>query len=76
MYSCTIVQKDVLIDLVAYAQAFLGKRLPLPLNEDQVLLAKIRNKIYRTSYKDLDYKLLVEQIKGIIDKYKHLPQLP
>lgn len=72
---CTLMQKDVLIELVANTQAVLAKRLSLPLNEDQKWLAKLRQDIYGTSHTELDYEFLVNKISDISNKYKQLPKL-
>lgn len=72
---CTVMQKDVLIELVAHAQATLAKRLPLPLNDDQKTLAKLRGEIYSTPHYALDYENLCQVVNGIKDKYQNLPKL-
>ncbi|MCT8544307.1 hypothetical protein KZ368_04890 [Glaesserella parasuis] len=70
---CTLMQKDVLIELIATAQADLSKRLELPLNDDQIYLSRLRNEIYRSEPDVLDFQLLSTQVKQISDKYHYLP---
>lgn len=71
---CTLMQKDVLIEMVATAQADLSKRLPLPLNEDQILLSRLRGHIYRTEPEQINFEQVASQIKTVSQKYQHLPQ--
>lgn len=70
---CTLMQKDVLIELVANTQASLSKRLTLPLNEDQIYLSQLRGKIYRSEPEILAFDELSTQIHQIAEKYQHLP---
>ena len=70
---CTLMQKDVLIELIATAQADLSKRLELPLNDDQIYLSRLRSEIYRSEPDALDFQLLSTQVKQISDKYRSLP---
>ncbi len=70
---CTLMQKDVLIELIATAQADLSKRLELPLNDDQIYLSRLRSEIYRSEPDALDFQLLSTQVKQISDKYYSLP---
>lgn len=72
----TIMQKDVLIELIAYASATLAKRLPLPFNDDQKYLANLRNTVYSTPYQEIDYENLCGKVNAIRDKYKNMPVLP
>lgn len=70
---CTLMQKDVLIELIAAAQADLSKRLELPLNDDQIYLSRLRSEIYRSEPDVLDFQQLSTQVKQISDKYRALP---
>ncbi|MCT8567829.1 hypothetical protein NUS51_00445 [Glaesserella parasuis] len=70
---CTLMQKDVLIELIATAQADLSKRLELPSNDDQIYLSRLRSEIYRSEPDALDFQLLSTQVKQISDKYHYLP---
>ncbi|MDD2167154.1 hypothetical protein ACN9OH_00035 [Glaesserella parasuis] len=70
---CTLMQKDVLIELIATAQADLSKRLELPLNDDQIYLSRLRSEIYRSEPDALDFQLLSTLVKQISDKYHSLP---
>ncbi|MWQ36813.1 hypothetical protein F9892_04520 [Glaesserella parasuis] len=70
---CTLMQKDVLIELIATVQADLSKRLELPLNDDQIYLSRLRSEIYRSEPDALDFQLLSTQVKQISDKYHSLP---
>lgn len=70
---CTLMQKDVLIEMVATAQADLSKRLPLPLNEDQISLSRLRGEIYRSEHEKIDFDLIAAQIQQVSQKYQHLP---
>ncbi len=70
---CTLMQKDVLIELIATTQADLSKRLELPLNDDQIYLSRLRSEIYRSEPDALDFQQLSTQVKQISDKYHSLP---
>ena len=66
---CTLMQKDVLIELIASTQADLSKILELPLNEDQLFLSRLRGQVYRTEPEEIDFELLSSQVKEIGAKY-------
>ncbi|QLB40576.1 MULTISPECIES: hypothetical protein [Mannheimia] len=72
---CTLMQKDVLIEMVATAQADLSKRLALPLNEDQITLSRLRGEIYRSEPAHINFEQMVAKIQNISQKYQHLPQM-
>lgn len=69
----TIEQKNVLIEAIAQVQAILAKRLPLPLNEDQIFLCRMRDEIYSKHYDFLDYEPMINEVLKIRDKYIDLP---
>lgn len=70
---CTLMQKDVLIEMVATAQADLSKKLALPLNEDQISLSLLRGEIYRSEPELIDFEQIATQIQQVSQKYQHLP---
>lgn len=71
----TIMQKDVLIEVVAYTQAIIIKRTApdAPINEDQRFLSNLRDYLYSTAPDKIDYQKTLDDVKNIKDKYKDLP---
>ena len=71
----TIMQKDVLIEVVAYTQAIISKRTALnaPRNEDQRFLSNLRDYLYSTAPDKIDYQKTLDDVKNIKEKYKDLP---
>lgn len=71
----TIMQKDVLIEVVAYTQAIISKRTApnAPRNEDQRFLSNLRDYLYSTAPDKVDYQKTLDDVKNIKDKYKDLP---
>lgn len=71
----TIMQKDVLIEVVAYTQAIIIKRTApdAPRNEDQRFLSNLRDYIYSTAPDKIDYQKTLDDVKNIRDKYENLP---
>lgn len=67
---CTLMQKDVLIELIATVQADLSKRLSLPFNEDQRYLSRLRGEIYRSEPAALDFEQVSNQVRQIGLKYQ------
>lgn len=74
---CTLMQKDVLIELVAYAQATLTLRIDpqAPFSDDELRLGEIRNFIYDNYPDDIDFNSLSEEIMSINSKYEDIPIL-
>lgn len=70
---CSLMQKDVLIEMVATAQADLSKRLALPLNEDQIQLSRLRGEIYRSEPERINFEQMSATIRQVQQKYQHLP---
>lgn len=72
---CTLMQKDVLIELIADARATISLRTSpqMPRNADQSFLSELRSRVYRTAHNDLDFEGLVEQVNKIKSKYAHQP---
>lgn len=70
---CTLMQKDVLIELIANTQADLSRRLSLPLNEDQLYLSRLRGEIYRSEPDLINFDQLSAQVQSIGQKYRTLP---
>ncbi|WP_439295205.1 hypothetical protein [Lonepinella sp. BR2882] len=72
---CTLMQKDVLIEVVANAMATIDLRVePKELNnEDQLYLVNLRKKLYNTHHNDIDYQNLLSKVKNIKNKYVELP---
>lgn len=71
----TIMQKDVLIEVVAYTQAIISKRTApnAPRNEDQRFLSNLRDYLYSTASDKIDYQKTLDDVKNIKEKYKDLP---
>lgn len=71
----TIMQKDVLIEVVAYTQAIISKRTApnAPRNEDQRFLSNLRDYLYSTAPDKIDYQKTLDDLKNIKEKYKDLP---
>ena len=71
----TIMQKDVLIEVVAYTQAIIIKRTEpnAPRNEDQRFLSNLRDYLYSTAPDKIDYQKTLDDVKNIKEKYKDLP---
>ncbi|HHF3888317.1 TPA: hypothetical protein ACPOXY_001822 [Haemophilus influenzae] len=71
----TIMQKDVLIEVVAYTQAIISKRTApnAPRNEDQRFLSNLRDYLYSTAPDKIDYQKTLDDVKNIKEKYKDLP---
>lgn len=67
---CTLMQKDVLIELIASTQADLSKILDLPLNEDQLFLSRLRGEIYRSEPEKIDFDSVSNQVKEVGAKYR------
>lgn len=67
---CTLMQKDVLIELIAATQADLSRHLDLPLNDDQHYLSCLRSEVYRTDPEQLDFDALSVKIKSVAEKYR------
>ena len=61
----TIMQKDVLIEVVAYTQAIIIKRTApdAPRNEDQRFLSNLRDYIYSTAPDKIDYQKTLDDVK-------------
>lgn len=73
---CTLMQKDVLIELVANAQAIVTKCVDVnsPLTDDEIKLGKIRDFLYSTSPEDISYTSLINEVRTIQQKFE--PQSP
>ena len=71
----TIMQKDVLIEVVAYTQTIISKRTApnAPRNEDQRFLSNLRDYLYSTAPDKIDYQKTLDDVKNIKEKYKDLP---
>lgn len=71
----TIMQKDVLIEVVANTQATISKRTApnTPRNEDQRFLSNLRDELYSTAPDKIDYQKTLDDVKNIKDKYVNLP---
>lgn len=72
---CTLMQKDVLIEVVANAQATISKRTApnTPRNDDQRFLSNLRDELYSTHPDKIDYQRTLDDVKNIKEKYKNLP---
>lgn len=75
---CTLMEKDVLIELVAGTLATLGLRVVNPTdgNDEQKTLGKLRNYLYSIHPEEINFKEVLTEIQSIEAKYKDLPLLP
>lgn len=69
----TLMEKDVLIELVAHTTAFIYRRVHLIDTPEIDFLANLRDKIYSSDAQDLDYKSIVHEVNTLKDKFKDLP---
>lgn len=72
---CTLMQKDVLIELVADAMATINLRTEPDAsdNEDLQYLSALRNELYSSHHDDIDFQVLLNKVKSIKEKYINLP---
>lgn len=72
---CTVMQKDVLIEMIANTMATINVRTEPDAenNEDQNYLMNLRNELYSTHHDGIDYNLLSMTVNNIKDKYIGLP---
>ncbi|MFZ7214790.1 hypothetical protein HZ320_00755 [[Pasteurella] aerogenes] len=72
---CTIMQKDVLIEMVANTMATIDLRTDPNAedNEDQLYLMNLRDDLYSSHHDSIDFKLLSTKVKSIKEKYIGLP---
>ena len=69
----TLMQKDVLIELIATAQAKLALILGVEaLNQDQLYLAKLRHFIYLSTPESLDYSDISQSVRQISEQYQKI----
>lgn len=70
----TIMEKDVLIEVVASSLALISRKLNyqehLNHNEDRNRLIEIRNYLYSTFSDDIDYEKILSECKAIKQKYQ------
>lgn len=70
----TIMEKDVLIEVVASGLALISRKLNyqehLNHNEDCNRLIEIRNYLYSTFSDDIDYEKILSECKAIKQKYQ------
>ncbi|HII3761636.1 hypothetical protein ACFGWE_10750 [Pasteurella multocida] len=72
---CTVMQKDVLIEMIANTMATINVRTEpnAENNDDQNYLMNLRNDLYSTHHDNIDYHFLSMMVKNIKDKYIGLP---
>lgn len=72
---CTIMQKDVLIEMVANTMATIDLRTAPNAedNEDQLYLMNLRNELYSSHHDSIDFELLSTRVKNIKERYIDLP---
>lgn len=75
---CTLMQKDVLIELVAYAQAIVTKRVDVnsPLTPEELRLGQIRDFLYSNDPEDISYSDVMAEVKAIQEKFEDKPIMP
>lgn len=71
----TLMEKDVLIEVVANAMATISKRKDPtePRNEDQLFLSNLRDELYSKEHDKIDYQQALDKVKVIREKYINLP---
>lgn len=75
----TLMEKDVLIEVVAGALAIISKRLTIDekeQNPDRTKLIELRSNIYSSTPEQLDYQAIIDEVGSIKSKYENLPKLP
>ncbi|MGX2956595.1 hypothetical protein ACWIUH_03040 [Ursidibacter arcticus] len=65
----SIMEKDVLIELVAFAYVSVCKVTKSQENEDKNRLIDLRHEIYSTPYQALNYEKLCNEVQEIRNKY-------
>lgn len=72
---CTLMQKDVLIEMVANTMAIIDLRTePNAVdNADQHYLMNLRDDLYSTHHDSIDFEGLSTKVKSIKGKYIDLP---
>lgn len=70
----TIMQKDVLIEAIAQVQGFLTRKFPNSnsLNDDELFLCQLRDRIYSSHHDELDYENLIADIVKIKEKHERV----
>ncbi|WP_235686195.1 zeta toxin family protein [Glaesserella parasuis] len=72
----TLMQKDVLIELISTVQARLSQSYKKQnVNDDLTYLVELRHLVYQSQPQDLDYSLLSHSIQCIASKYNLLNKL-
>ena len=71
----TIMEKDVLIEVVASGLALISRKFKYNLeylnnNEDHNRLTEIRNYLYSTFSDEIDYEKILSECKAIKQKYQ------
>ena len=71
----TLMQKDVLIEVVANALAIIDLRTEPTAedNADQQYLSNLRETLYSLQPEEIDYASKLAEIRNIQEKYKNLP---
>lgn len=75
----TLMEKDSLINALAYAGSIVLLRLEedsAEFQENLDLLSNKRNYFYDTPPEEIPFKREAAEIKALIAKYEHLPLLP
>ena len=71
----TLMEKDVLIEVVAGALAIISKRLTIDekeQNPDRTKLIELRSNIYSSTPVQLDYQAIIDEVGSIKSKYENL----
>lgn len=72
----TLMEKDVLIEVVAGALAIISKRLTIDekeQNPDRTKLIELRSNIYSSTPEQLDYQAIIDEVNLMKEKYRNLP---
>lgn len=73
----TIMEKESLIDLIAYAKSIISLRMERSEQYEELarFLARKRRWVYATPHEEIDLDSEVKTLQEIIKKYKELPLL-
>lgn len=75
----TLMEKDSLINFLAYASSIVLLRLERgsdEYEENLTIIARKRNYFYSTPPEEIPFKHEAAEIRALIAKYEHLPILP
>ena len=74
---CTLMQKDALIERVAYVQALIARKTPRTgkRTADQDRIVSLRRFLYASGPESIDFKAVADECNALHQKYAALPKL-